>query len=531
MHQLHIIDLTVLVLYIGGVVGFGAFYARRSKTVAQFTSAAGRIPGWAVGLSLFGTFLSSLTFLGVPGKAYGGNWNAFVFSITLPIAALVAVKYFVPFYRSSNAISAYTHLEERFGPWARTYAMLCYLLNQIARIGAILFGVALVLKTLLGWDMSTVIIVTGALVIFYTLLGGIEAVIWTDVVQSIVLVTGAALSLGIMVFTMPEGPGQIIAIAHEHQKFSLGDFSFSLTESTVLVVFMFGIFINLTNFGIDQDQVQRYHVAKSDKDASRAVWIMALLYVPMSLLFFLIGTSLFAYYQVHPDLLDEISRQVAAEQLNIDLGRDLSVTQAENIQKVAATLSPADIGDRVFPHFIVNQLPRGIVGLLIAALLAAAMSSIDTSLNCSATIILKDFYGRHIQRNPSERTAMRVLHGATIVWGILGTSVAIMLIGVRSLLDAWWIISGIFSGGMLGLFLLGFISKRAGSFSAATGVVIGLLVIVWMTLSPSELWPEQLAFMRSPFHASMVTVIGTMSIFLVGTFVSRVTETMAHPRN
>ncbi len=521
MYRLHIVDATILVLYISAVVIFGSLLARRSKTVAEYISAGGRIPGWVVSLSLFGTFLSSLTFLGVPGKAYGGNWNAFVFSLTLPIAAIVAVKYFIPFYRGGKDVSAYTHLEARFGPWARTYTMLCYLLNQVARIGAILFGVALVLKTLLGWDMSTTIIVTGTLVIFYTLLGGIEAVVWTDVIQSLVLISGAVVSLGVLVFGMPDGPGQIIAIANEHQKLSLGDFGFSLTESTVAVVFMYGIFINLTNFGIDQDQVQRYHVAKSERDASRAVWMMAFLYVPVSLLFFVIGTSLFAYYEVHPELREQITQQVAADRLGVDLNASLTPSQTQEIDVAAAALGPADIGDKVFPHFIVNCLPVGMVGLLIAALLAAAMSSIDTSLNCSATIILKDFYGRYIDHETSERNAMRVLRTATVVWGILGTATALMLIGVRSLLDAWWVISGIFSGGMLGLFLLGFISKRAKNADAAIGVVIGLLVIVWMTLSPSDLWPGQLGFMRSPFHANMITVIGTMSIFLVGALASR----------
>ncbi len=493
---------------------------KRSKTVSQFTFASGSIPGWAVGLSLFGTFLSSMTFLGVPGKAYSSNWNSFVFSITLPVAAFIAVKYFIPFYRKGREVSAYTHFEARFGSWARTYAMLCYLLTQVARIGAILFGVALVLKSLLGWDMTTTIVVTGSLVIFYTLLGGIEAVVWTDVVQSIVLISGAIISLGILVFDMPEGPGQILTIANEHQKMSLGDFSCHLSGPTVWVIFMFGIFINLNNFGIDQDQVQRYHVAKSDRDASRAVWVMSFLYVPVSLMFFMIGTSLFAYYEANPELLGEIKQLVAADELNMNLDSSLTESQKNKIQEVAMTLKPEDIGDKVFPHFIVNRLPTGMVGLLIAAIIAAAMSSIDTSLNCSATIILKDIYGRFIEPDPSERNSMRVLHGATILWGVLGTGTAILLIGTRSLLDAWWIISGILSGGMLGLFLLGFISKRANNTGAIMGVIAGLSAIVWITLSNNTWWPDELLLLQSPFHENMTIVIGTITIVFVGIIAS-----------
>ena len=161
MQRLSGIDIVVLVVYLALVVGLGAWFARRNRTSSHFMAASGTVPGWAVGLSIFGTYLSSNTFIGVPGKAYGSNWNAFAFSLTLPVAAWVAVKWFVPFYRSSGEISAYHHLEERFGPWARTYAMVCYLLTQLARVGAILFGVSLALHALTGWSLPVVIIGAG----------------------------------------------------------------------------------------------------------------------------------------------------------------------------------------------------------------------------------------------------------------------------------------------------------------------------------------------------------------------------------
>ena len=212
--------------------------------------------------------------------------------------------------------------------------------------------------------------------------------------------------------------------------------------------------------------------------------------------------------------------QVAASKLNLNPA-SLTPDQLATVQQAAAALTPADIGDKVFPHFIVNGLPTGMVGLLIAALLAAAMSSIDTSLNCSATVILKDFYTRYINPNASEKESMRVLHGATLLWGLMGTGVALLLIRVTSLLDAWWVISGIFAGGMLGLFLLGFISRRTGNAAALIGVATGMLVIVWLTLPTVDQWPEALAPLRSPFHANLVAVIGTLAIFLAGTLASR----------
>ncbi len=487
MQRLPAIDLAVLVLYLAAVVGLGAWFARRNRTSAHFMAASGSLPGWVVGLSIFGTFLSSNTFIGVPGKAYGGNWNAFVFSLTLPLAAWVAVKYFVPFYRNSGEISAYHHLEKRFGPWARSYALGCYLLTQQARVGAILFGVSMALHAMTGWSLPAIIIGAGVAVTLYTLLGGIEAVIWTDVIQSLVLLAGAVAIAVLLITGHPNGASEALHIAAGADKFSLGSFAADFTQSTFWVMLLFGLFINLTNFGIDQNYVQRYHAARDDAAARRSVWLGALLYVPVSALFFLIGSLLFSYYEASPALLQEL--------------------QAAH---------PEGFADQVLPHFIAHKLPVGMAGLLLAAICAAAMSSIDTSLNSSATVTLKDFFQRHLKRGESETDAMKILRGATLFWGVLGTGVALAMMGQKSLLDAWWKLSGIFAGGMLGLFLLGLIARKADNAAALTGVTLGVLVICWMTFA--DAFPENL---RSPFHANMITVIGTLTIFLVGLAVSR----------
>jgi SSS family solute:Na+ symporter len=487
MQRLPAIDLAVLGIYLAAVVGLGAWFARRKRTSAHFMAASGALPGWVVGLSIFGTFLSSNTFIGVPGKAYGGNWNAFVFSLTLPLAAWVAVKYFVPFYRNSGEISAYHHLEKRFGPWARSYALGCYLLTQQARVGAILFGVSMALHAMTGWSLPAIIIGAGVAVTLYTLLGGIEAVIWTDVIQSLVLLAGAVVIAVLLITGHPNGASEALHIAAGADKFSLGSFAADFTQSTFWVMLLFGLFINLTNFGIDQNYVQRYHAARDDAAARRSVWIGALLYVPVSALFFLIGSLLFSYYEASPALLQELR-----------------------------SAHPEGFADQVLPHFIAHKLPVGMAGLLLAAICAAAMSSIDTSLNSSATVTLKDFFQRHLQRGENEIDALKILRGATLFWGVLGTGVALAMMGQKSLLDAWWKLSGIFAGGMLGLFLLGLISRKADNAAALTGVTLGVLVICWMTFA--DAFPENL---RSPFHANMITVIGTLTIFLVGLAVSR----------
>src|SRR5690606_10034244 len=286
MSSLPIIDLSIILLYLAGMIGVGFYFSRKNKSSDQFTTASGLIPGWIVGISIFATFLSSNTFLGVPGKAFGTNWNAFVFSISMPFAAWAASKYFVPFYRRTNEVSAYTHLEKRFGAWARTYAVVCFLLTQLARMGSIFFGIALSLQALTGFSMEMIMIVMGICIIIYTVMGGIEAVIWTEVVQAFILTFGALAVLFIAINDLPGGVSKIIEIGSAENKFSLGTFMPDFTQSSFWVILLYGFFINLNNFGMDQNYVQRYHTAKSSSQASKSIWLCVWLYLIISLLFF-----------------------------------------------------------------------------------------------------------------------------------------------------------------------------------------------------------------------------------------------------
>ena len=515
--QLRTTDLTVLLIYMAGVFALGCWFARKSGTTQEFMAAGRSLPGWAVGLSIFGTYVSSIGFLGNTGKAFGGNWNSWVFGLSLPIAAVVAVRYFVPLYRSSESISAYAQLEKRFGPWASIYALVCYLLSQLARIGTILYLVALALAPLTGWDVKTIIVVTGLLVTIYTLLGGIEAVIWTDVAQSVVLIAGAFLCAGIVLFGMPEGPGQLFEVANASDKFSLGSFSLSpgtlvMAEPTFWMVLLYGMFINLQNFGIDQSFVQRYHTAKSDQDAKYSIWLGTLMFPVVSVLFFFIGTGLFSLYHTDTALLKEVKAEVAQQRLT-DSGSDITEFA---IADEAEKISDADVADKILPHFIVRRLPAGLAGLLIAAIFAAAMSSVDTSLNSSATLVLCDIYQRYMNPGAGEKQSMSVLYGATLLFGVAGIFTAMAMINVRSALDVWWNLQGIFSGGMLGLFLLGLISRRARNPEAVIAGTIGILVIIWLSLSPTETWPSMWEDWANPLHKFMTIVVGTSSIVLIG---------------
>ncbi|MBB6003782.1 sodium:solute symporter [Arcicella rosea] len=511
MKNLPFFDLAIIIIYLIGMVLVGFYFSRKNKNAEQFTTASGKIPGWAIGASIYATFLSSNTFLGVPGKAFGSNWNAFVFSLSMPLAAWVASKYFVPFYRNTGEVSAYTHLEHRFGAWARTYAVVCFLLTQLARMGSIFFGIALSLQALTGYSMEVIMLVMGVCIIIYTVLGGIEAVIWTEVVQAVIKTFGAILILYLIINEMDGGVGKIIDIGVANNKFSLGSFSLDFVDSSFWVVLLYGFFINLNNFGMDQNYIQRYHTTTSVKEASKSLWLCVWLYVPASLIFFVIGACLFAYYQVNPELIEAVKHQVALERLP-----KASLTE---IKAMMATLQPADYGDKVMPHFMVTKIPAGLMGLIISAILSAAMSTISSGMNSSATVFSVDIYQRYISKNNSEKKQMNLLHIATVVFGLLGMGTGIAMIGVKSILDVWWQLSGIFAAGMLGLFLLGIISRQTKNHEAFLATIIGILVIIWMTFSSNL--PEEYAFLRNTLHKNMIIVIGTLSIFLSGILITK----------
>jgi len=507
MKGLPIFDLAIIVIYLVGMILVGVYFSRKNKNSEQFTKASGLIPGWAIGLSIYATFLSSNTFLGVPGKAFGSNWNAFVFSISMPLAAWIASKYFVPFYRSSGEISAYTHLENRFGAWARGYAVVCFLLTQLARMGSIFFGIALSLQALTGYSMQMIMVVMGICIIIYTVLGGIEAVIWTEVVQAVVKTFGALLILYLVISNMDGGLAKIIEIGKSADKFSLGSFKPDFVGSSFWVVLLYGFFINLNNFGMDQNYIQRYHTASSSKAASKSIWLCVWLYIPASLLFFIIGSCLFAYYEVNPDLVASIKHQVALERLPLN-------APATEVLKVQNALLPSDYGDKIMPHFMVTKIPVGLVGLIVSAILSAAMSTISSGMNASATVFSIDIYKRYFKPDINEKQNLSLLHVATIGFGLLGMIAGIAMIGVKSILDIWWQLSGIFAAGMLGLFLLGIISRRTKNNEAIIATIIGILVIIWMTVS--TLLPAQYEDFKYPLHQNMIIVVGTLTIFLVG---------------
>lgn len=470
---IHPIDILIFFIFIIGTFLFGLSFARKSKNVSEYTSGGGNVPGFVVGMSIFATYVSSISFLALPGSAFSGNWNSLVFSISIPFAIIIAAKYFVPFYRNINSISAYSFLEEKFGYWARAYTAACYLLTQIARIGSVLFLLALALNSMLGWSIPLIIITTGLLVVVYSTIGGIKAVLWNDAVQGTILIIGAILCAIILIVSLPGGFDQFVSVGKEFDKFSLGSFGTELNMPTFWVTLIYGLFINLQNYGIDQNYIQRYKSAKNEKSAKSSALFGGLLYVPVSFLFFVVGTALFVYYQTHQNLLPE-----------------------------------SFAGDQVFPYFIVNGLPIGVTGIMIAAILAAGMSTLSTSINSSATIILTDFFEHKRKKDLTEIQRMKILYSMSLLIGVLGIGIGLAMMSVQSALDAWWSMASVFSGGMLGLFLLGYFSRKTNSISKAyalSGVIAGVILIAWLSLSSQTI-----------FHNYLAIVFGTIIIFVIG---------------
>lgn len=480
--QASALDLTIIAVYLIGITLFGcSFYFKKGGRDAKtFTTGGGKIPNWAIALSIFATQVSSISFLALPAKSYLTNWNCFVLTLTIPIAAVVAAFCFVPFYRRTKNVSAYTFLEDRYGPWARVYSSACFLVMQTARSGVILFLLALTLKAALGFSCFWIIIITGIVTMLYSMLGGFKAVIWADAIQTLILIVGAILVLVFLIMDLPSGMGVGggLKMAWDAGKFGLGTFDLAgFEKETFWVAFGYGLFINLQNFGIDQSFTQRYIAAKDDRSAVKSAFSGAMMYIPGTFLFVMIGTFLWLFANTHPGVI------------------------------------PADVAaqsDAVYPWYIVNRLPHGVSGLLIAAIIAAAMSTVAATLNSGSTVLLEDYYKRFFPKRAEKGSNIRFLRSMTVVLTVLGIAVAVAVMNVKSALTLWWGLQSVLSGGMLGLFLLGAYAKRTTSTQAAIATILGVVVVVYITFG------QKICPLPWFIHLNLSIVFGTLTIFFVG---------------
>ncbi len=469
------INYSVLLVYLASLVAMGVYFSRREKSTGDFFLGGRRVPWWAAGISIFGTQLSAITFLALPAKAYATDWLYFIQNMGIIAIAPAVVYLYLPFFRRLSVTTAYEYLELRFNLAARLFGAFSFIAFQLARMGIVMLLPALALAAVTGMDVAACIVVMGVLCTLYTVLGGIEAVIWTDVIQVLVLFGGALLAVVIAALGVDGGLGGVLAAAGEQDKLRLVDLSWDFTGPAIGVILLGAVFNNLVPYTSDQAVVQRYLTTADEKRAAGAIWTGALLSFPASILFFAVGTVLFAFYQQHPGRLDP--------------------------------LAPTD---QIFAWFIVNELPPGVAGLVVAGVFAAAMSSLDSSMNSIAAVVTTDL-GRRFAVERDDRHWLRLARWTTVVLGAAGTGSALFMLhfGFQSLVDEFLAYIGLLGGTMAGLFALGILCPLASGRGALVGAGAAVAALVYV---------------KTQTHLSglMYATVGMSACFVVGLVASLV---------
>ncbi len=444
----------VVAVYLAAVLLIGLIASRRIKGTKDFFIANGRLNYVIVGLSILGTYLSALTMMGLPGMSYGAHdWTYMVQLPFLIITAMVITGIVLPRYRKAGIVSIYEYLEQRIDVSSRVIASVCFLIFSIGRMGLVLYLPALAFSTVTGVPLWTCIVGMGVIITLYTVMGGIEAVVWTDAIQVIIFIIGAFLTLGYIFSNL--GVGTFVDIGVQYNKFRVVIPGFDIMKITTLWLVLETIFQTIRIYGTQQDIAQRYMTTGSTEKANRSVWIAILGYIPLGFIFYFIGTALFAFYKANPDI---------------------------NLPGKA---------DPIYPYFVVTHLPVGVAGLVIAAIFAAAMSSIDSCMNSSSTVCIEDFYKRFSTVKRSDRDYLRKARYLTVIWGTLAVVMALLFMKVQYAQIVWGKLMGISTNGILGLMALAFLPIRINKWAAATGFVLSYVCLFAMMASGINflLWP------------------------------------------
>ncbi|MCF6286320.1 MAG: sodium/solute symporter, partial [Candidatus Hydrogenedentes bacterium] len=443
------LDYGAIALYFLVLVAMGFYFSRREKDTEAFFLGSRNIPWWAVGISIFGTSLSSITYLAIPATAYATNWVPILSNLGIVLVAPIVVFYYIPHYRKEPIATAYAYLENRFNLATRLYGSLIFILFQVGRMAIVLFLPAIALSAATGLNIRACILMMGVLATVYTVLGGIEAVIWTDVIQAVVLLFGALLALYLVVSNIDGGLSAALATAQDYDKFHTFNWTWDMTTTAVWVCIVGQFFTMFYPYTADQTMVQRYLSTASERDARRAVWTNAILTIPVSFIFFGLGTALWAYFRSHPEQLD-----------------------------------PNLKNDAILPLFIMAQFPAGLKGIIIAGVFAAAMSSLDSSMNSLASVFVNDYY-RRFKANVTEASALRMARVLTVLLGAFGTVAALILAGMEStsLFSSYLKLLGLAGGGLAGIVALGMLTKRANGTGALIGALVSSVLVAPVTHS------------------------------------------------
>jgi len=464
-----VFNYLVIIIYFLVLIGIGWFFSRRQKNTNDYFKGGGRVPWWIAGLSIFGTALSAITFMAIPAKAYATDWSYLLFNSGIVIVAPLIIFLFIPFYRKLNITTAYEYLEQRFNVAVRSITSITFIVFQVGRMGVVLFLPSIALNVVTGIDIFLCIALMGVFSLIYTMSGGIEAVVWTDALQVVVLLGGAIAAVILISIDIEGGFMEIIRTGTQDGKFHLAETKLDLKNPTLITVLIATMFANMTTYGTDQTIVQRYLTTATQKDASRSVITNAVLTIPASLIFFFVGTALYVFFKKNPVMISPVISDP----------------------------------DAIFPWYIFSNMPAGLSGLLIAGIFAAAMSTLSSSMNSSATAYIIDIHYRFgLSKNIK---GLKIPRLATLIIGLAGIAFGMMMAtwDIKSLWDEFQKILGLVLGGLGGLFLLGLLTNRANG----AGAIIGILgsIIVQLIISQGQ-----------HIHLLLYAASGFISCFVIG---------------
>ncbi len=573
---MHTIDWIVVLAYLVWIVYDGLKRTRDADKLEGYFLANRSLPWWAVGLSVMATQLSAITLVGTTGLGYADGMRFVQFYFGLPVAMVILSVTLVPFFYRARVFTAYEYLERRFDLKTRTLATILFLFSRGMSCGVIIAAPAVILSIILGWNLTLTILAIGIPTVLYTMLGGVQAVTWTDVKQMVVILVAVAATVITLFMGLPHDVsiGGALKLAGAAGRINPIDFRFNPHETyTFWSGLLGGLFLMLSYFGCDQSQVQRYLTAKSVDEGRNSLLMSAYFKIPLQALILLTGVLVFVFYlfhqppmlfnRVHAGQIEHSSRAAEYRQLESEFGaafaarrhasaaiastsgaaqqqarldfqaasgqmRGLRQQASKLVREVTGDESYSDLtGDTptpdvnyVFPTFVVTTLPVGLVGLMIAAIFAAAMSSIAAELNSLATVTVMDLYRRLLRPGATDQEYLRVSRFATAVWGCFACVVAAFAAGLGSLIEVVNRFGSFFYGSLLGVFVLALAFRKSNGHGAFFGLLGGMATVAFMAFDPAT---RDISFLwQNP--------VGVLAVLIVGLTVSTVTGAF-HSRN
>lgn len=435
-------NTAILLVYLGGMVSIGVLLAGRQKSTEDYFLAGRRMPWLAVGMSMFASLTSATTYMGVPAFAYGHN-VAMIFGVVMSlVAAPILGRCFYPVYRKHRVTTSYEYILARYGRDARAAVSALFVLSRLGWLGIVIYAPAKAMSVASGMPLLLAIGLMGLLAVVYTVLGGLSAVIWTDVVQFVILFGGAVWLVGTLVVHVPGGASEIVRVAAEGGKFDVFDWT-DFGKLTALSAMIGWFFVFLNEYGTDQVTVQRLLAVRQEKGVVKAIAFNAANDVLINAMLIFIGIGMFAYFQAFPERLDASVK-----------------------------------ADGMLPYYIMHVLPAGVSGLLVTAIFAAAMSSVDSGMNSLSTVIVNDWIKPLRREKHADRADVTLARWLTVTLGVLATAAAVYAARIGGIVEMWMKVMGLFAAPILSVFVLGIFTRRARFFGWLIGAVCGVAVTV-----------------------------------------------------